>query len=628
MPVAPASLLLAAAMLVPSGAQLARTQIAVERQLEFHSSVLLNLHHVLYAAAVDRQGDERRIREGGLSASMTDEERQVWESAVDYYARELASRDLHTGEGMTAIKQALIRDDLTPLNSRHREALERALPIYRWYFWPSHDRENRAWTADTLTRFREVAPAVVPRLERLLGMPWPASRTRVDVVWVAKPAPYTTLDPLHIVMGSTDPHAQQWHGVELLLHEIAHGAAGTLQREFATAFGQRGAPPTDMWHAALFYVTGETLRQALDLRRIAYQPYLYSTGLFNRAWGAARPAIEANLRGLVEGRIALPEAASRLATAIQAAPESTDPPAAEFSGLRFHSSFWLNLHHTLYAAAWARRPDAGLLSAFAARLPLPLDAPLTDPERAAWNGAVEYYDRQIAPKDLLFGRGMEALKMALVTGDLESAAVDPPLGDALRAAAPVYQKHYWPAQDGANRAWIGTTVERLKTIAVDVIPRLEKAYGSKWFVFPVRVDIVWVGSRQGAYTTLGPPPHVVISSGEAESSAWTAPEMVFHETSHLLVDPLRDALARALGPRLREHAQLWHVIQFYVTGAIVQQVLRARGIEYDPYVYATGLFDRAWGRYRKAVEENWQPYLEGKATMEDAIARTVQAVAR
>jgi hypothetical protein len=65
-------------------------------------------------------------------------------------------------------------------------------------------------------------------------------------------------------------------------------------------------------------------------------------------------------------------------------------------------------------------------------------------------------------------------------------------------------------------------------------------------------------------------------------------------TCRPLILPTEKMLANTLGDHLREHGVLWHVIQFYVTGAAMRQVLPARGIDYTPYMYSTGLFDRAW----------------------------------
>jgi hypothetical protein len=198
------------------------------------------------------------------------------------------------------------------------------------------------------------------------------------------------------------------------------------------------------------------------------------------------------------------------------------------------------------------------------------------------------------------------------------------LSDILTGALPVYTRRFWPSHDRANREWITATAGSVRDVAPDVIARLEKMYGVKWFTTPVRIDLVWVGNRQGGYTTIGPPPHATIWSLDPNTTGWLAVEIVFHEISHALIFPIREKLERALGERARDHNELWHVVQFYVTGASLQQVLKARGIDYVPYMYATGLFDRAWSRYRRPVESNWQPYVDGTVTLDEAIAGTVK----
>ena len=299
---------------------------------------------------------------------------------------------------------------------------------------------------------------------------------------------------------------------------------------------------------------------------------------------------------------------------------------ADAHQLRFHSDMWMNLHHTLYAAAWARRPEAGTLRALAGGLPaaLPVDG-LTPEERKAWTDAVDYYDRQLAARDLLFDERMDAIKSALAAGDLSRPSIGSDLRAVLQAAGPVYRGRFWPEHDRANRAWIAAAVERIRVIGAPTIARLAHVYETTWFTSPVRVDVVWVGNRQGAYTTTTPP-HAVLSSGDRELTGWTSAEIVFHEVSHVLVAKVSRAINTALGDRRREDGQLWHVVQFYLTGAVVQEALRSRGIDYEPYMYATGLLDRAWGRYRKPVEENWKPYLDGRVSLDEAVSRTVAAV--
>jgi hypothetical protein len=283
--------------------------IATDRSLVFYSDPLLNLHHVLHAAG-------RKGLPSPMDAPMTPAERRAWDEAVEFYARNMISRDLRIGKGMIPIRHALVEGDTSRLQQDHRTVFEAAVPIYRRYFWPDHDRRNREWTADVRSRFQQIAPALIPRLERALATPWPSQPVRVDIVWVAKPTPYSTVDPLYVAMGSTDPRIQAWHGVELLLHEVTHGLIVTVEEALSAALLKRGLD-NDVWHTALFYITGVILRETLAARGEKYEPYLYSTGLFDRAWPSVRPALETHLQAYLDGKVSLAEAADRIAASLQ-----------------------------------------------------------------------------------------------------------------------------------------------------------------------------------------------------------------------------------------------------------------------------------------------------------------------
>jgi hypothetical protein len=304
------------------------------------------------------------------------------------------------------------------------------------------------------------------------------------------------------------------------------------------------------------------------------------------------------------------------AAAFAAQAETQSTAVAEVANVRFESHPLLNLHHVLYAAAWARRPDQR--RSLAGDLPPLPDARLTVEERAAWDAAVDYYDKHIASRDLLRARGMGGLKEALIADNLHSDAVLPELRAVLQSAMPVYRRHFWPDHDRATRAWIAASTTRLKQIAPEVVTSLEKMYGVKWFTSPVRADVVRVANAEGAYTTVTPP-HAVIA---IDTTDWAAVEIVFHEFSHALVLPLERRLEDALGDRIRNHRRLWHAIQFYLTGAAVKEALRARGVSYTPF--SNDLFNRAWPEYRQPVEAAWEPYVHGKIGMDEAIARTLK----
>lgn len=298
-----------------------------------------------------------------------------------------------------------------------------------------------------------------------------------------------------------------------------------------------------------------------------------------------------------------------------------NPLVTEVERLRFYSSFWINLHHTLYGAAWDRRPVTGARRPVDP-LPAPLTAPFADEERTAWDAAITFYERNIADRDLRFGYDMAHIKIALADGRLDADVISSELRTTLQRAAPIYRRHFWPAHDRSNREWIAATSKRLRDIARDIVPTLERLYARPWFTSPVRVDIVWVGR---AYTTLNPT-HATVSTAETVLKDWTSVEMVLHEISHELILGIERELATAFGDRLKGHDGLWHVVQFYLTGVAMQEVLRRRGIEYSPYLYSTGLFDRAWSHYRKTIEDVWTPYIRGSATRAQAIERTVGAI--
>src|SRR5712691_10075417 len=170
------------------------------------------------------------------------------------------------------------------------------------------------------------------------------------------------------------------------------------------------------------------------------------------------------------------------------------PSAIEqnFSGplpvFEFHSGFWTNLHHFLYQQARLKRPGesaAGKGSTAAPSGGEPVrTGSLTAEEQAAWSGAVEYYEKNLADKDLLFNGDLINYKNRLAEletcADLSGrsapgcdAGLPPEMARALETAAPVYRAHWWPEQDRANRAWIAGVSPLVRQMGGDLAQQLE-----------------------------------------------------------------------------------------------------------------------------------------------------------
>ena len=331
---------------------------------------------------------------------------------------------------------------------------------------------------------------------------------------------------------------------------------------------------------------------------------------------------------------------------------TTAPPARTENRLArrlpvfdFYSGFWINLHHVLYEQArleasrpttrsQPKQPDG-------AERRLPLDE-LSTAEKQAWSSAVTEYAQHWTSHDLLFDAEMVRIKDRLAeTGDDESvqlSGLTPELIAPLARAAPVYRAHWWAEDDRTNRAWISSVAPMVEQLGAQLARELARVYRVEWPAGNIRVDVCAYAGLFGAYTTLDPL-RVTVSSRDLRNQGESALEVLFHESSHALAEPVRDAIARDCKASNKPIPRdLWHALLFYTTGEIVRRNLApvvgaGAAVEasktprapaaYEPYAYRQGLYVRDWQSYERALEQYWRPYLEGHASFDDAVARLV-----
>lgn len=313
--------------------------------------------------------------------------------------------------------------------------------------------------------------------------------------------------------------------------------------------------------------------------------------------------------------------------------------AAPDSLFRFHSRFWVNLHHYAYEQALltADPARAGGTSGVVATL-----EGLGEEERVAWQRIVEHYRQAVIDHDLLFNERLVRLDWLLGQVDdeaggpadgaaLVSAGVDPELAALLAEAAPAYRSAWWPAHDAANEEWIDE-VSPLADRYAELASRLAADYQAEWPREPIDVDVLVFANWAGAYTTTDPN-HIRVSASLEANRDLGGLEMLFHEASHTMVSGRRGAV----GAGVRREAErlgidtprrVWHAILFYTTGERVGQRLEQDGVtDFVPFAEAYGLWERGeWPVYRSALEEYWQPYLDGRVTFDEALAGVVEAL--
>jgi hypothetical protein len=321
-------------------------------EFEFDSGFWVNLHHFLYLQARLDKGNPASTDNGRgeippdeKPVSLLDfplEQIRAWQDAIAFYEKDLAGRDLQLNGDMEIINNRLSEMSACPdlegktspacrsgLRPELVEALEAAAPVYRSHWWTEHDRANREWIAQVTPIVQQMGVELSGQLAEIYQRPWPPNHLRVDVVWYGGPyGAYTSLSPIHVTISSHDARNQGIYGFEVLFHESSHALSGEVTEAIAKQFRERDKPiPRDLWHALLFYTTGEIIRrdlayggmnftaqQGVDLA--SYQPYATRFGLYSGGWERFRGLLDLYWRPYLDGKVSFDTAIARLASAM------------------------------------------------------------------------------------------------------------------------------------------------------------------------------------------------------------------------------------------------------------------------------------------------------------------------
>jgi hypothetical protein len=102
----------------------------------------------------------------------------------------------------------------------------------------------------------------------------------------------------------------------MLMHEPSHAIVGSetgaIGSELARATKRTGIRPyANLWHAILFYTSGELTRRALLDRGVSdYRPAIL--GMYERGFREFRPALETHWQACLDGTIGREEAIGRI----------------------------------------------------------------------------------------------------------------------------------------------------------------------------------------------------------------------------------------------------------------------------------------------------------------------------
>ncbi len=253
------------------------TPIKVGRY-HMQSNAWVNLHQrLLYQA---RFKDEKPSLIAG-------EDLVEWNKGVDAYGVFLGKRDPIFDQELVLMNAALSATSGPKLPASIPAAaakiLDRFMPIYKKAQWSEDDRINKFCMSIAVPMLQSAADELIAAHEKAYGVQFP---TKIHVDFTAlgwQFGAYTVGEgaTAHVVIQSqNNPAAQGFLALESLLHEPSHvivgstsGAVGADLARISKELGLR--PMSNLWHAILFYTSGELTRRTLVRRGVLdYKPII------------------------------------------------------------------------------------------------------------------------------------------------------------------------------------------------------------------------------------------------------------------------------------------------------------------------------------------------------------------
>ena len=272
---------------------------------KLQSNPWVNLHQrLLY---------EARFKWDKPPAGLSGDDVAKWAKAIDAYRLFIGNRHPIFDNELIRINAELSATRGTKLPSTIPTAaakvLETAMPLYRVAQWEEDDRANRFWIAVAEPLLASTAEELAAAHAKVYGVPFP-SKIIVDVssfAWQFGGYTVGEGDYAHTVISSTDAGYQAFSALEMLMHEPSHAivdatshAIGTDIVNLSKELGIK--PRSNLWHAILFYTSGELTRRTLARRGVSnYQPFIL--GMYDRGFRDFRQPLEKHWQAYLDGKV-------------------------------------------------------------------------------------------------------------------------------------------------------------------------------------------------------------------------------------------------------------------------------------------------------------------------------------
>ena len=281
-----------------------RPSVTVGRY-RLQSNPWVNLHQrLLY---------EARFKWDKPPAGLGGEDLAKWAKAVEDYRAYVGRRHPIFNKELIDLNATLSETNTDKLPgsipAAAKTVLEAAMPLYRRAQWEEDDRANRFWIAVAEPLLASAAEELAEAHAKAYATPFP-KRILVDVTTFAWQFGAYTVgegESAHAVISSTVKGTQGFGALESLLHEPSHAvvganshAIGSDLKRLTAETGQR--PMENLWHAILFYTSGELTRRALARRGVSdYRPFILD--MYDGPFRGMRQSLETHWQAYLDGKV-------------------------------------------------------------------------------------------------------------------------------------------------------------------------------------------------------------------------------------------------------------------------------------------------------------------------------------
>ena len=281
-----------------------RPSVTVGRY-RLQSNAWVNLHQrLLY---------EARFKVDTPPAGLGGEDLAKWAKAVEAYRAYIGRRHPIFNKELVSLNAALSETNTDKLSASIPAAaakvLEAAMPLYRRAQWAEDDRANRFWIAVAEPLLTSAAEELAEAHAKAYAVPFP-KRIVVDVTSFAWEFGAYTVgegEDAHAVISSTVKGTQGFGALESLMHEPSHAIVGSDSHAIGSDLKRLTAetglrPMANLWHAILFYTSGELTRRALARRGVGdYRPFILD--MYDRGFRGLRQSLETHWQAYLDGKV-------------------------------------------------------------------------------------------------------------------------------------------------------------------------------------------------------------------------------------------------------------------------------------------------------------------------------------